>query len=568
MFVVSTQPEDVVLSGNPVIYKVRALDQDSMPFMWKGARAELVTDGYVDIPVGEYFTVSWQEPSGVLWGQSFEAAASPSTNTEIPSDDSGYPTNLAYWEDIASIVQAHPAIFPLFTVYAEDNGDGISLWVIAKAYETGWSVSFSIVNLTGPEFSTNAYAIPTTNSPDNYRIYIDVAIEATYGAGDYEVYATLEGIPGVNSECTFDISEVLHKALQSLLADPPIPAFDTAAPVLVDTLRNYYIRIWEMADDVNYSDIEIFPSGGQTKLALLGGIAQNLHANYDFFDNLADDNSFVTWYPDKKKVGVNQPEYLPWINYLGANAIFYLEVTRYYDDGSSSVVNKYTSYSLTLAPWQIAAIPVGFSQLGLDPDAGIQKYTVRVRFRDFDVVPLPDGVDYSPIRTYYVDYSYYKEERHLMYLNSFYAPQVLRCIGDLVEEAKVSRQESMHILPPNYSSAFSEISQYDAEWNELFTYNTGWVTRLEARALQEMLVYNYLYEVSSYGYIPLYLLSESFPITATRDTLHSVILKTKPALLSKFYSNILIPLSAEQEAWLTDLEEYWQTALALPWQTP
>ena len=199
--------------------------------------------------------------------------------------------------------------------------------------------------------------------------------------------------------------------------------------------------------------------------------------------------------------------------------------------------------------------------------SGIQKYTVQVRFRDFDIDPLPEGVNYSPIRTYYVDYNYYKEQRYLMYLNSFSAPQVLRCIGDLVEDVGISRQESRHILPPAYNPAFAEIRQYDADWSEVFTYHTGWVTRLEARALQEMLIYNYLYEVSPYGYIPLYLVSESFPITATRDTLHSITLKTKPALLSKFYSNILIPLTAEQEGWLTDLEEYWQTSMALPWQT-
>lgn len=565
MFVVSSQPEDLVLSGNPVLYKIRALDTEGMPFMWKGVRAELVTDGYVDIPVSEYFTISWQEPSGVVWGQSFEAAVSPSTPTQIPSDDSGYPTNLAYWEDIASIVQAHPAIFPLFTVYAQDNGDGISLWVVARAYEPGWEVSFSIANLTGPEFSTNSYNTPSTNAPDNYKVYIDVAIETTYAGGDYEVYATLEAIPDADSYATFDISEVLHKALQSLLADPPIPPWGTAAPYLLDTIRSYYIRIWEMADDEEYSDIEIFPSAS-TKLAMLGGIAQNLHANYNFFDNLADDNSLLTWYPDNKKVGIEHPEYITWFNYTASPKDIVLELIRYTTAGALNKLFRYDDTPLSVGANRAAVIPVGYTELAID-DEDVLKYTIRV-VDDASDWEGGNPIYLSQMRTYYIDYAYRKEERVLMYLNSFYAPQALRCTGDLVEDMDVSRQESRHILPPNYSAAFAEIRQYEAEWSELFIYHTSWLSRLEARALQEMLAYNHLYEVSSYGYIPLYLLSESFPITATRNTLHNIELKTKPALLSKFYSNILIPLTPEQEAWLTDLEEYWQTALALPWETP
>lgn len=563
MFVISSQPDEVALSGNPVIWKVRALDTEGMPFMWKGARAELKTTGYIDVAEGDFFILSWNEPTVSSQSIIFLSILSPSAINHIPSDSGEYPTVLAYWEAIAEIMQAHPEIAPFFDVYAVDNGDGISLWIQAREYESGWSVSYNIDDMTPPDYTAVAYDIPETNAPDNYNVNVDVIIESTYNSGNYERYATLYGIPGSDSEVAFDISEVLHKALTSFLADPPLPPWGATEPILLDTLRNYYLRVYESADEELYDNVSVL----DTKLILLGGIAQNLFSAYDFFANLDEDNSLLTWYPDKKKVGVEQPEYLPFVNYSESDLIFYVEVTRYFEDGTSSVVNKYTDYPITLAPWQVSAIPVGFTQLGLNPAGGIQKYTVQVRFRDFDIDPLPEGVNYSPIRTYYVDYNYYKEQRYLMYLNSFSAPQVLRCIGDLVEDVGISRQESRHILPPAYNPAFAEIRQYDADWSEVFTYHTGWVTRLEARALQEMLIYNYLYEVSPYGYIPLYLVSESFPITATRDTLHSITLKTKPALLSKFYSNILIPLTAEQEGWLTDLEEYWQTSMALPWQT-
>lgn len=571
MFVVAAQPPAIALTGNPMIWKLRAFDPDSNLFMWHGSRAMLTSLGYIDVPAGDTFTLSWQEPSGANYEQVFISAATPSALNAFPDDDSGYGTNLAYWEAVAAKIQAHPAISPAFLVYAEDTGSGIRLTVEVREYEPGWSVSIDDAGLSGA-FAVST-AVPSTNAPDNYKLFLDVVVEDTYQAGDYAVRATLEGIPDGNSEVAFDISEVLHKTLQQLQPEPPVPAWGTDAPYVLDSLRNYYVRIWETADDVAYdSEIIHFPAIGTLthtpKLAMLGGIAQNLNAAYDFYDNLDENNSLLTWYPDKKTVGTAQPEYLPFINYTGDDLIFYVEVTRYFDDGTNSIVNRYTDYNLTLGPWQTAIIPVGFGQLGLDPDAGIEKYTVQVRYKDFDIVPLPEGESYSPIRTYYVDDAYYKEQRYLMYLNSFYAPQVLRCLGNLDEELSVSRQETRHILPPNYNFAFSEIRQYGTEWTELFTFNSGWITRLEARALQELLIYDYLYEISPYGYIPLYLLSESFPITSTRNTLHSIVLKTKPALLTKFYSNILIPLSPEQEAWLTDLEEYWQTALALPWETP
>lgn len=561
MILIAEQPDDLVLSGNPVLWKIRALDIEGMPFMWKGARAELRSSDYIDIAEGDYFTISWTEPSGITWGQSFEAAASPSAITEIPSDASGYPTYLAYWEAIAEIVQSHQAIYPFFLVYAVDNGDGISLWVEAREYSTEWDVYFTIDNLTAPEFSAHT-SDPETNAPDNYKVYIDVAIEATYGAGDFEIFATLEGIPGTDSEAIFDLSGVLHNAIQHMLPTPPLPTWGSADIYLLDSLRTYYIRVWEMADEEGYTEVE----QGPDKLAMCGGIAQNLFATYGFFDNLNADNSLLTWYPNNKKVSTEQPEYLPWYNYTGASKTIVLEYVRYTISGAQPALYAFDIDPIEVGENRVAVIPCGYTQLDIDDDE-VLKYTVRVVDDDSDWEGGTPTYLSQP-RTYYVDYNYYRSTRYLMYLNSFCAPQVLRCIGDLAEEMEVARQDSRHILQPNYNFAFAEIRQYDAEWTELFTYNTGWLSRTEARALQEMLAYNHIYEVSTYGYIPLYLLSQSFPITATRNTLHSIELKTKPALLSKFYSNILIPLSAEQEAWLTDLEEYWQTALALPWQTP
>lgn len=541
-----------------MVYEVLCADGDGMPFKWRGIRSKLVSTGYIAYPTATDITINFQEPEfGPSHTQTFTTVASPAADDELPDSLTGFGTALEYWQEIASIIQAHPAIAPYLTIYAEDAGTGIALWVVATEYNPDWTVEIAIGSV--PNFATTDYTTLLTTFPSNYRLHADVWVEDSYG-GTAQKVATLEGIPGADSRVRFDVAKILHDAIRNTFANPSLPIFDSTDAQILDILRNYYLRIWENIGEVsatydNY--LETTP-----KEVLYGGISQSSFAAGDLFDNLDAANSLLSWYPDRKTVAITQPEWLPWYNYTDAAINPGLEVMYFYEDGTSFTQRNYEIDPITESH-QVCLIPVGPPALDPVKLEDCVKYKVRVITINEELMT----VYHSQARTYFIDRGYARN-RFLMYLNAFHAPITLRCTGDLEEDLEVDREVSQRVLAPGFLPTIDENFQYAESWENIFTYNTGYLTKLEAKALSELLIFSRLFEVSTYGYIPLQLRGKKFAITSDRQNLHAYAIECTPALLARHYSNILIPITAEQDAWLTDLGEYWQTALALPWETP
>ena len=542
-----------------MVYEVLCTDGAGMPFKWRGIRSRLRSTGYIAYPTGTDITITFQEPDfGPSFSQTFTAVPSPSAPDEIPNSLVGFGSALDYWQVVASIIAEHPVIAPHLITYVEDNGTGHDLFVAAAAYNAGWEVQIEIGSV--PNFATTNYTTLLTTYPQNYRLNADVWVQNTYG-GTYHKVATLECIPGEDSRCRFDISSVLHEAIKPTFGVPGLPIFTSTDAQILDILRNYHLRIWENVGEVNETYNNYLST--TPKEVLYGGIAQSAFAAGNIFDNLDADNSLLTWYPDKKTVAPAQPEWLPWYNYSDAAINPGIEIMYFYDDGSFYTERNYEINPLTESH-QVCLIPVGPPALDAGRMTSAVKYKVRViTFDSEELMP----VYHSQPRTYFVDRGYARN-RFLMYLNAFNVPITLRCTGDLEKDIEVDRAVSQRFLPNRFPPGYDQYFQYSEEWQDIFTYHTGYLSRLEAETLRELLVYGKLYEVSAYGYIALLLRGKKFSITSDRQNLHAYAIECTPALLAKFYSNILIPITAEQEAWLTELGAYWQTALALPWETP
>jgi hypothetical protein len=152
-----------------------------------------------------------------------------------------------------------------------------------------------------------------------------------------------------------------------------------------------------------------------------------------------------------------------------------------------------------------------------------------------------------------------------MYLNSFCCPETLRCIGDFKTQLQVPRSESERILTPDNSSTTAERFQYDQAFDNYFTYNSGFLSAFEVDALQELLIYNQLYEVYTDGYIQLKLTENKFDITESRQFLHATSFQAIPATRQGQYSNIVIPMTDDQEGWATQYGDYWRTTFGKVW---
>lgn len=530
------QPGSVVLSRNRIAYKILATDNEGAQFYWYGARNELRGNVAAGFPDGMDLALYWKEPTGATLAVFFEVktVALANVTTDLPAYSTG--DLAAYWMSVAAKMQAHPEVNPFFQVYSTGNDDGsYSIWVVSRFYEAGWSIFYPISN--EGNYTQTQYPALTTNVPTGYTVRLDVFAEPIYKSGTFERLATVGGAPARNSRKDLEISEILHQAIREYLDDLLIPSWGTALPYAADTLRRFYIRAYEtsVGEPLLWDSFQT----GSRKTALAGGIAESLDASVDFLGTRDATNSWLTWRPDGQTVAPEQPYYLSWFPWNYDQTLYsgaYLEVEE--TDADGTVTSRYVyeddDVAVTLAP---IVFPVGPTELGIA--ATTNYYRVRV-IQNTNVPALeeePDRSAYSTWRTFFVDRSHYHEVRYLAYINAFYLPEITRCTGDADKDLDIQYEESLAIKPLGSADSFREKRVHNTTWEDVFTYRTGYLPRLEAETLQhELRASDRVYEISAAGYIPLVLRGRSFPVGSSRRNLHSIEITATPALMDRIYS--------------------------------
>lgn len=543
-------PETITFARNPAIFKVRA-DTDGGGTLYDalGVRSTLAAAYSDRFATNETVTVAYTEPDGTTETVVFTAKAVYDDEFEIP-DASFSGSNSEYWNAVIAIIGGHSRIAPFFRVY---NAGNVLVTIEARSTETGWDITTT----TSSAFTVTNYDAVASTLPENYRVLLEVYVERTYRGGDYRLSAQLYGKPEAGTGYVyFDVSSVLAAECRASRAEPLVPVWDTTEPVLADNVRRYYVRFTEeygeppVAQDWEY--------GGGVRMAMDGGISQALWAEGDFLGSMDSDNALLTWMPDGKKVGLTQPEFLAWYNHTGATASVRIEMQWYNvnDGGLSTAAFFFGTDPLSVRPGEVALLPVGPAVLGLDTEADAYKYRVRV--------VITGDVVRSQWRTYRIDRDYYESERYLQYLNGFGVPEVWRCTGDFSKRLRVDRQTAERPLLPGYNELASDRFQHSRQWDHDLTYRTGYLTRLEADGLQDMLLAGEVYDVSAAGYIPLQITTGDFRVGETRRDLNFYEFSARPRLSMKNYSRKAITVIGS-DAWLDENGEPWWTDLTVAW---
>jgi len=543
-FSIAAQPTAIALTGNQMVFNIACADPNGDPFRWLGIRSRLLAAGDVTYySAGNTITLNFQEPDfGPSHSIAFTASATPTGIAQFSSVPGGFASYLAYWQHVANVMDSHPLVAPYVHVYINHVGTNYELIAEVRTWELGWTITFaqspSVLPLTN-------YTTLSTTLPTNYRLSADVWAEDSF-RGTQSKRAILELIPTAASTVQIDIAEILHNAI---LKDFPanLPTFSGNIPIIWDIVRNYYLRIWESigTTSTDYDNYDI----SSVLLALCGGIANSLHAATDFLGSISSTNSLLTWRPNRRYVDIVQPEWISWYNYTGDIVSPALEVTYTYPDGTSSTGVILTEHGVSVEANQVAIIPVGF--LVLDGVARVTavKYAVRVVSYDegtSTATPLSQYI------TYFIDRAYRASTKYILYLNGFNAPEVLRCYGDFDTDLEVSREESEAPLQPGYAANFRQRSQYAQDWDNAYTYYTGYMTRAEAEALQELLVYGRAWEISASAYVPISIDGKKFSITSTRQNLHAYAITAVKAMRERWFVPALP--STAMGSWLIDDE--------------
>jgi len=224
-----------------------------------------------------------------------------------------------------------------------------------------------------------------------------------------------------------------------------------------------------------------------------------------YFDRkLAESRSFLTWQPDFKVINAEQEEYLSFllnVSPVPAGLVRRVEVT--FEDQTTQTL---TLGSITgLSAYQVVCSPVGPLALGLDK---LSKRVVsyKVWLADSNLARL------SEVRTYRIDSRYRRQERFILFANSFGAWDTLRLVGEGAETLKTSRVSAELERPLGVGADFPEIKVVSLQGDRELQISTGWIERNAKQTLRyfdELLLSEEIYLVTDKGHFPLELVTNS-----------------------------------------------------------
>lgn len=553
-------PPSLAFARNPLLVKLQSHDGSGALYGATGVKSVTTAASSARFTNAQTFTVAFEEPNGNTTSIVFSAVTSPASETEIPSNlSSGY-TNTTYWAKIASVIGAHPRIAPFFTATHSVVSSNSLITIQCREAVSGWEITGS--NSAG--FTVvNTNTLGADNTPANYRVRAEVFFESHYKSGDFRKVAELESSLDATGLHYFDISGIIEREARHAQAKPPVPTWGTNTPALADNLRRYYVRYTEI-----YGSPEAYQSWAysSTLRCVNGGLDQRLHAQGDWLAARDATNCILTWMPDGRRLADDTPEFLAWFNWDSATVTVVLEMKwRHRNSGDwSSPTYFFDASPVAVAPGETLLLPITPDLLGLSAETEAYKFSVRVVDAESGWNE-GSGVYLSPARTYFLDRDYHREKRTIQYLNGFGCPETVRCIGERSKRLTIVRELAESILPPAYSVNDSDRRQHQAEGENEITYRTGFLDKIEADVLQELLLENEVYDVSAVGYLPLQITANAFDVTDTFRALHSYAFTAVPRLKMRNYSfqSEIPPLSGSWEApdgsaWLDNNSQPWE----------
>ena len=546
MIVIEKQPAEISFVRNPVEYQIKCLDINSKPFSATGVKGIITinTNFPSYLKHNETLTISWNTASD-NYSYTFTGFILPQLDDQLQSS----PHTMSpqeYMQSWADKFQNHPVISAFFNVDFFTTSDLAGVVLEDKNYDENFEISFDYSNaseFSDTNFSTEEYQPSTL--PDNYKVKVDVFFQSNSPSGIWKEVARLEETPDAESLININLEDILDAEMTQSFEVPDVPPIFSNEPYIANNLRRFYVRFSE-----HYGEPveEQYSERSEIKHCICGGVDQERFAEQEFFSLLDNDNSILTWYPDGKTVSTAQPEYLSWFNSTGKDQRIALRLTTYDQLLTASESYIFDEETVTVEKNQTIVIPVGFEQLGLSNE-NIRKYSVQVVTRpatgidsDGNETPInnEDRVDLSQTRKYYVDCNYHECLRYILYFDAFCLPNILRLTGQTKKQLRVDRGESTRILQLNYQANSRQKFQYQMSWENPLTYRTGYHSKAEVDALQQLLIYNDAYEILENSYRPIHITDKQYHITECLQFLHALEFKAVRALKAKNYSNELM----------------------------
>lgn len=215
-------------------------------------------------------------------------------------------------------------------------------------------------------------------------------------------------------------------------------------------------------------------------------------------------NRFLSWQPDHKVVGAYQEDYLYFLlNFSPVPAYIRLRVDVSYTDATSEII--YPLQPIQNVPFgRVLCVPVGMPVLC----GGLTKSVLNYQ------TYLVDGEEsrISEKRTFWPDRRPRRQDRCLLFSNSFQVYDTLRLTGEASENHKVQRYYADRERPVGANADFSELFMIDKIGERELVISTGYFDRDSKEVLpylSELLLAEEWYLISEKGHEPLELVTSS-----------------------------------------------------------
>lgn len=320
--------------------------------------------------------------------------------------------------------------------------------------------------------------------PANYAIIVEIKMRPNPGVLDpYDEIMKLELRPDADGYVDFNISSVIDKAIRSKFEIPPIPDESNFQDPYISPITYQYALTYaeRSGNPPELSEWSVLGDGEY--FAVLGGIDRTKwHRTYLADITSGDIKCIFSRNITNRKVGRNQLHWINWWNPTSGSVSAYCEF-KIYDD-SMTLVSTVTSGTASVPAYQPVCFPGVFS---------INLGTLVPRMV---TMQIKGAGDLSPVIRFLIDNNEYDNNRDLIYLNSYNVPDGIRCIGDFTREINTQRQKSNNLEGVNgVATSKREVQQVGVDWNHVYTYRTGYITKQELEALDEMFVVNMVWEM-------------------------------------------------------------------------
>lgn len=340
---------------------------------------------------------------------------------------------------------------------------------------------------------------PSLSSRVGIRYYLAIYIPQYYQSNNYQVLGTQEaseepptaiGDATIYPGATFSIEELLDGLLEYKR-----PSFGqkTISVCTAQTVNFYakYTRKKNLVEQIGYT-----PSQWAIKSAINERYFEEWKESFwtKYIGGL--NRRFLTFQKNNKKVTPNQAEYLYFLtNFSPLPVQLRLRLVLKFEDGTQSDIQTVMTIQGVTA-FTVYCIPVGPEVFNLSQNAAVI-VGYEVWLSDQNNRRLSEG------RSYEIDTTYYRNVKYLMYNNALGGYDTIMLTGQAKESMTANRQTFERQTGFNHAPTFAERIVNRVTGERQITINTGWLSKDNFLACEDLLFATDILLVTDREYIPL-----------------------------------------------------------------